>query len=617
MKAGVLPLPLPVRGPVPWRVLVWGGLAAVLLLAAAWPYVYLAEYVAGPVALGVALVGYLPRRRWSDAAWLAVPALLASAVEPGTATRVFAFLALPIFLVTLRPRFAAAVAAAAMTVLVASMHLKLEFGGTRLTWQDLRFFFFEFTDNAMVFASQPTLLLYAGLALLVLAAVLFGAWRWDGRKPAAVRPRARWMIAVPTLALLAWTGSALADQAVRLRGHGRLNTGLVAQIPSFPFARFLETVAIRTAWAEPLVDTGPFRADVRRHMAAAPAATPADIVVFLQESQFNPATLEDCRIPDCRMPVFGAGASTHAHGPMRVHVFGAGTWLSEFAVATGVPHDVFGEGGDFAPFTVAPGIRRSFVRSLRDAGYHTVAVYPVRGNMMNARKAYHAYGYDRFYDSNDLGISNGWDVSDRTMHEAALRVLERERAQGKPVLLFVVTIFNHSEHGIRMERVPSALQAAVKPQLEEKRQQERLADYLWRTREFQDAMGHTERAVLGGPRPAVVAWFGDHQPPFTGSLALRPEAQRAAGFPQRLETWYHVGSNVRRPSASAAQAPLDIALLPGVLAQAAGAPLDELLAANVAVREQCGGLLRECRQPQARDAYFSLVFRDLEAFSLP
>ena len=603
----------------PWRRRVWGGLVAGLLLAAGWPYFYLFEYIAGPVVLGAAVVGYLPRRRWGDALWLALPAAAASFIEPGTATRVLVCLALPCFAWTLRPRFAVAVAASVMAVLLAGVHLKLEFAGTRLTWQDLRFFLLEFGDNVTVLGSQPTLLLYAGLVLLVLAGFLYAAWASDAGA-AVVAPQARWLTAVLALVLAAWNGHVLEVGATRLRQLGQWNTGLVAQIPSFPFARFLESVAIRTAWTEPLRATERFASDARERLRTGGAAgRPADIVVFLQESQLNPAMLEGCPSDLCSLPAFGADPRTRAYGPLRVHVFGGGTWLTEFAVATGVPHTSFGEGGDFAPFTVAPGIRRSFVRSLRDAGYHTVAIYPVRGGMMNARKAYQAYGYDRFLDSDDLGLSDGFQVSDQAMHAAALRVLEQERRQGKPVLLFVVTIFNHSEHGVKLERVPAGWVAQVKQRFAAGHDAEKLADYLWRTREFGRAFEQTREAVLGGSQPAVLAWFGDHQPPFTGALAARGAGQGpAAAAPARMLTWYQVSSN--RPPTDAPPArpsALDVAFLPGVLAEAAGVPLDDLLAANVTAREQCGGLLRECARPEVRDSYLSHVWRDLKAFELP
>jgi hypothetical protein len=87
--------------------------------------------------------------------------------------------------------------------------------------------------------------------------------------------------------------------------------------------------------------------------------------------------------------------------------------------------------------------------------------------------------------------------------------------------------------------------------------------------------------------------------------------------PARFQTWYEVSSN--RPDRVPATAPqaLDLVFLPGLLAQAAGAPIDEWLAANIWARSQCAGLLKACRVPKVREAYLSYLWGDLMEFGLP
>ena len=87
--------------------------------------------------------------------------------------------------------------------------------------------------------------------------------------------------------------------------------------------------------------------------------------------------------------------------------------------------------------------------------------------------------------------------------------------------------------------------------------------------------------------------------------------------PARYQTWYEVTSNQSQPVEEQAPRAVDIVFLPGLLAQAAGAPLDDWLAANVSAREQCGGLLEACRTPAVREAYLSYLWQDLQAFELP
>jgi hypothetical protein len=370
-----------------------------------------------------------------------------------------------------------------------------------------------------------------------------------------------------------------------------------------------------------VTDTAAFRQRVQRQMAAAPGvAKPADIVLFLQESQFNPATIDGCPPELCRLDVFEPRSDTVVQGPLQVNIYGGGTWLSEFALASGVPHTAFGPAGDFAPFTVAPGLRHSFARSLKAAGYRTVAVYPVRGGMMNARMAYASYGFDRFLDSDDLGLSGSYYTSDLDVHAAAQRVLQEERGHGQPVFLMVVTIFNHAEHGARMDRVPPALVAQASARFPQGKVGINVADYIWRTREFEHALAGTRVAVLDAGRPAVLAWFGDHQPPFGNALELRDRIRSVPTqdgiVPARYQTWYQVSSNAGHLTRDTALRRLDVSFLPGLLAQAAGVRFDEWLAANVTAREECAGVLQGCARAESHDAYLSYLSKDLGEFDL-
>lgn len=602
------------------RQAVWGGLVLLLLVALLAPYAsfLLVWSFPLPLALVAALAGWVPRRKLVDAGVLCVPVLAAAFLEPRAAPELLVCLALPLFAWTLRPRFSILLASVLLLALRLAIEMKQRFAGTPLSWLDLQFFFAEFLGNVGVFATQPTLVVYAAGALLLLAGVAVGGWRWDVRGGRRGTIGARCAAAALSLAAVGWCVHDLAQSSLQLHKRGVF----VVELHPLPLARFLATTHVVAAWQPRHADTTQFGALAQKLRAVvAPATAPADIVVFLQESQFNPRTLSGCPESLCGMEEFEAGAGTAAFGPMRVHTFGGGTWLSEFAAATGVPHDAFGVAGTYATFNIAGGVRRSFVRSLKQAGYRTVAVYPVTGSMMNARQAYEGYGFDRFYDSADAGLHLGYATPDREMHEVALKILSNERKHGKPVYLFVVTIFNHSQHGVGMERVPQELQRMAEAAFPAEDEAQNVADYVWRTREFQRAMAATRQALLQPDgRPMVLGWFGDHQPSFGSALAVRDRVRPAPAsggrIPVRYQTWYRVDTNVSQAKSPGPQ-PLDIVFLPGLLAQTAGVPLDDWLAANVAARRECASILTECARPQARDAYLSYLHDDLKAFAFP
>ena len=570
------------------------------------------------LSAAAALVAYIGRGRLVDAFVLALPPLAGRAVDTELGAQALQVACLAVYLLTRRPRFAAVAGSAGVALLLAGVRLKLRFAGTPLTWQDVRFFFRQFADNVGVLATQPTLLLYAGSVLVLALAGCIAAWRWN--PPGRPVGRSAAIAAAALAALFVAHGAGLIVQGVSklsMSGAWFVADGLLER----PLLGFFATAFLQPRWEVPAADTLAFRQDNQGLVSVGDGSRPADIVVILQESQFNPAAIAGCPPTLCELDAFRATKDTVARGPLQVHTFGGGTWLAEFALETGVPHDAFGPAGEFAPFNVAPHVRHSFVRSLKAAGYRTVALYPTRGGMMNGRAAYAGYGFDRFLDAAELGLPEMWGTPDALVHEAARRVLAQERQYDQPVFLFVETLFNHAEHGIHMERVPAALLAEASGDFTGRDEAWSVADYLWRSRQFEREVVLTRQAVLGTSRPAVLAWFGDHQPPFANAVTLRGRMRsmptETGAVPARYQTWYEVSSN--RPGRIRKDVPsaLDLVFLPSLLAQAAGAPIDDWLAANLQARHKCAGLLEPCRTPGVREAYLSYLWGDLKEFGLP
>ncbi|MFL6629934.1 MAG: sulfatase-like hydrolase/transferase [Vitreoscilla sp.] len=596
----------------------WVGIAllgCLLLAAHGWPT---AAGMAILLAASAGFVAYAGSGRAFDAAVLALPPLAGAWVDAAVGPAAFLAACLVAYLVTRRALFAAVLGSSAAGLLPACIGLKERFAGTPLTWQDLRFFFLRFHDNIDVMASQPTLLAIAAGAVAVAVVLSMLAWRWSppGRRAGGRGPLVAVVVAV---LLIAHSSDIVARKAARLSAAGDAWVVGEGQLRR-PILTFFATASLEPRWQVPAVDTAAFRGQSRQLVSSRAPGRLADIVVFLQESQFDPAAIAGCPASICALDAFAAHDGTVARGPLQVHTFGGGTWKSEFAFHTGVPHSAFGPAGEFVPFNVAPGTQRSFARSLKAAGYRTVALYPTRGGMMNGRAAYAGYGFDAFYDAAQVGLPGGYDTPDALVHAAARDVLARERLHDQPVFLFVLTIFNHAEHGVRMERVPLQLVSAASKAFEPADEALSVADYVWRSQAFERASAATRSAVLGTRRPAVYAWFGDHQPPFANAIGLRQRIRslptETGTVPARYQTWYEVASNVPHAADSSPRA-LDLVFLPGTLAQAAGVPLDDWLAANVLAREQCGGLLEACRAPGVREAYLSHLWRDLRAFELP
>lgn len=284
------------------RQFVW--CALVLVVAGFLIAPYLRQLLLTPFGLGfaAALAAYAMRRRWSDAGWIGVPVVAAEALEMELGPQMMALFVLPLFAATARARFSATMGTLLLGLLVASIRMKERFAGTLLTFQDVEFFLLQFSDNLGVMASQPTLLAYVGASVLGIVAIAWAAWRLDVRAGNRAALPLRLVGTVLAVGLTAWTAQELRHEALAVTSQSVWSLAESELGDGHPLARFLSTAFLKPEWTPPRQETAEFARHVAALRAVPAAATrPADIVVFLQESQFNPATIDGCAASLCDM----------------------------------------------------------------------------------------------------------------------------------------------------------------------------------------------------------------------------------------------------------------------------------------------------------------------------
>lgn len=350
------------------------------------------------------------------------------------------------------------------------------------------------------------------------------------------------------------------------------------------------------------------------HGGVAPAQAPyPDIVQVLEESTFDPSNFAACNVPQCRVQMFKPDKRTVAHGPLRVHTFGGGTWVSEFAVLTGMPQDIFGAGGMYAPYVLSPHVRDSLPQQLQRLGYLTVAIYPTNGAFLNGRNAYTAYGFDQFYDAKDLGLEE-WEESDTQMFDAAKRVYDKVKKPGQPVFMMILTLAQHGPHDLDpLSSLPAPFNRGLLKGLPEKPALN-FNTYLSNLHNSDVAMAGLEKNFLDRPEPTVIMHFGDHQPSFSGLIR-----EMVRSWPPALQsykdylTYYMIKSNV--PGRHLPDYPmLDIAHLPNMVLQAAGVPMDPYFSAATVLRERCKGLYSDCIDQDLVKSYHAWTFNHLHVY---
>jgi phosphoglycerol transferase MdoB-like AlkP superfamily enzyme len=340
-----------------------------------------------------------------------------------------------------------------------------------------------------------------------------------------------------------------------------------------------------------------------------------DIIMVLEESTFDPSTLPDCDIPQCRNhSLIEPNAWTKAHGPTFSYVYGAGTWLSEFDALTGLPFGIFGAAGGYAPWLLAPRMRDSLPMQLHRLGYRSVAVYPVDGGYLNARNAYRHYGFDAFHDAPELELPS-WAASDQSVFDAAEKVYRQEREKsGKPIFMMVLTIEQHGPHDNHpLDTLPVPYNRGLFPHLPSDEQLD-LSNYLARLDASDKAMEGLEKFFLERNHLTIVLSFGDHKPSFSGvmdKLRIVPPGGYT-GDPKHL-TYFKLDTNFDTPPLP--QYPVtDIAFLPEYILQAAGLPDDGYFAASQHLRDVCNGMFASCADKKILHSYYGWLFSAHKVF---
>lgn len=345
----------------------------------------------------------------------------------------------------------------------------------------------------------------------------------------------------------------------------------------------------------------------------AATATYPDIIEVLEESTFDPSYFNGCNVPACHVHMLQADAQTRSHGFMRVHTWGGGTWMSEFAALTGMPHDIFGPAGMYAPYVLAPHVRDSLPLQLQRLGYLTVAVYPTNGNFLNGRNAYKAYGFDRFFDAQELKLDE-WEETDAQMFDAVKRAYAKVKKPGQPVYIMVLTLNQHGPHDTDpLSTLPPPFSQNPLKNLPDK-ESLNLVTYLARLHDSDTAMTQLEHDFLARPEPTLILHFGDHQPSFSGVIReMGRSVPDGAQSVQNYLTYYMLKSNFESPTVPTYPV-LDIAYLPTMILQAAGLPADPYFSASIALRDRCKGSYSDCKEPGLLESYHAWIFQKLHVY---
>ncbi len=525
-------------------------------------------------------------------------------------TAVALALALVIAALAGRPGFGLLASGALVGAIWLAGALKLAYLHTPLLAPDLRYF--ASTSTLDVIAHYPKIWRKCTLVLVGVAILGFLVWRlespgWWRRRSWLAHAAAVAVAALP-MSLVTW------PEGPFRQVHATTLWEFMSQAERNPVTTFLRSI---TRMRVQLPSYTPDAADAfdwgAESVPANPPAHRPDLFVVLEESTLDPRQWSICDVPRCVLPMFDADDRTHARGLLRVHTYGGGTWTSEFAFLTGLPHTLFGAAGLYAPFNLAPRVQDSLPRHLRALGYRTVGIYSMPRSFLRAAEAYAEYGFDRLVDAQDLGLV--WTSTDEELMRGVERVLAEERAgDDRPLFFMILTMRQHGPHDYPLDTLPSPWNLPPLPGQDE-RLNRNLGHYLYRLHQSSEAIAGLRRLLFDSARPSVLVHFGDHHPTFDGlESALETTLPSDLRTEASQLTYYRIDSSVDGMRFEPA-APLDIAFLGGLLLDVAGLPKGAYFEANTRLRERCRGRFDDCPDRAVLDSYLAYAFDVLNVFA--
>lgn len=424
-------------------------------------------------------------------------------------------------------------------------------------------------------------------ALGSLAAALIGAalaWRFDVMRPSRL---------ASGLALVVAVASAVALQPKATAEGGAFR--MFVDDGSFVSAFYLSWADTwRTVARGQLVEAAAQTAlpDFAGAAVCAPRSKPPHIVLIHQESLVPPSLFPQLQY-DHALDKFFLSDDDRLHR-LRVETYGGGSWVTEFALLTGISTKAFGDMRMFVQVLMNGRLKDTLPQSLENCGYRTLMLFPMSNGFVSLDKFYHSIGFEKILDREAQGAPTTKE-RDRFYFQNMLTEMDQHfKSSAKPMFVYVQTMASHGPYSsayMPEENVAGGgpgTSADMSEFLRREAMAQRDGDFL---------MDELKRRFPD--EPIIVVRYGDHQPSATYDLIDRTWGDNSpdigeGGKPGPYITYYAMlGQNYPLPPLPVYD-PLDIAYLGTVMLEAAGLPLSEAQLERKRLMVACQGRYFGC-----------------------
>lgn len=334
-----------------------------------------------------------------------------------------------------------------------------------------------------------------------------------------------------------------------------------------------------------------------------------DIIVLLQESTVDPRLYS---VPDPKMmpslTMFEHGGNVKAHTPMRVQTFGGGTWLSEFALLTGLRSDDFGAMKNSVFYSAVDHVNDSLFKQMKNNGYYTIVLTPFNKSAYNAGHAYHEMGIDQILQPQELGYpgkleDNLWHISTADMLKYVKQIMSKKT--DKPLFIYALTMY---EHGPYDEKHSDDYHLAN--YVKNSGSAGEFSHYVEKIKTSDAALADFFHFVDTRQKPTIFMHFGDHQPAIDWANGYTT----TLSDPMHL-TQFSLRDNTNSPAVTDLGRMTDIAFLGGMVLEHANLNVSSFYRANIEMRHLCKGELNDCADQKLVDSYKNYIYGELRAAS--
>ena len=233
-----------------------------------------------------------------------------------------------------------------------------------------------------------------------------------------------------------------------------------------------------------------------------------NIIVIMNESFSDLTLIKELTPSEPVTPFIDDLKENALKGNVLVSTMGGGTAKTEFEFLTGHSMMLFSQNrvsymSDFYRH------QYSLVSTLKEQGYHAVAMHPETGRNWNRLTVYHNMGFDEFYDIEhfqDSELIRDF-VSDQSNYEKIVE--QMNQVKDKPLFLFNVTMQNHG--GYDFDNMQNRISV-------EEYNHTEVEQFLTLMNESDKALQYLLEALQDYVEPTVVLMFGDHFPSISSDV---------------------------------------------------------------------------------------------------